>query len=92
VSTSALAGGLCRRRDRLVPDRGLRLLVRRQIQFGDLVEALSEAELIVLPARNSMNVQPASFEHAGRLIRETLEAARVRLASRTTRRHLRLAS
>jgi NTE family protein len=204
VSISALVGGLCARRDHLVPDRGLRTLVRRHIEFGDLAEApipvhmvtfdlnegtevlLSEgpasdaivaaasipgvfppvtigerrlvdggvvnntpishavalgaeriyilptqaldrplghapggaldaaihalsllidrrleadlerfasaAELIVLPAENSMNVQPASFEHASRLIGEALAAARTHLAPQTTRTHLLLAS
>jgi NTE family protein len=204
VSMSALVGGLCGRRDHLVPDRGLRQLVRRHVQFDDLADAaiplhivafdlsegqealLSEgpaedaivaaasipglfppvtigdrrvidggvmnntpishavalgaeriyvlptfdanrplahvpkgaldaaihglsllidrqleadierfsraAELIVLPAANATNVQPASFEHAGLLIGEALEAARAQLDPRTARRHLRLAS
>jgi NTE family protein len=204
VSMSALVSGACGRRDHLVPDRGLRQLVRRHIEFGDLAEAaiplhvvafdlsdgqevlLSEgpaeeaivaaasipgvfppvqiaarqlvdggvvnntpishavalgaeriyvlptsdayrplarvpkgalgvaihalsllvdrqlewdleryrhaAELVVLPAPNASNVQPASFEHASRLIGEALDAARDRLASRTMRGHLRLVS
>src|SRR5207237_8470864 len=36
LSMSALVGGVCGRRDHLVPDRELRRLVRRYIQFDDL--------------------------------------------------------
>jgi NTE family protein len=36
---SALVGGLCGRRDHLVPDHGLRRLVRRHIEFDDLADA-----------------------------------------------------
>jgi NTE family protein len=39
VSMSALVGGVCGRRDHLVPDRELRRLIRRYIQFGDLADA-----------------------------------------------------
>jgi NTE family protein len=39
VSMSALVGGLCGRRDHLVPDRGLRRLARRCIEFDDLADA-----------------------------------------------------
>jgi NTE family protein len=39
VSMSALVGGVCGRRDHLVPDRELRRLIRRYIEFGDLVDA-----------------------------------------------------
>jgi predicted acylesterase/phospholipase RssA len=39
VNLSALVGGVCGRRDHLVPDRGLRRLVRRYIGFDDLAEA-----------------------------------------------------
>jgi NTE family protein len=39
VSMSALAGGLCGRRDHLVPDRGVRRLVRRHVEFDDLLDA-----------------------------------------------------
>ncbi|HWX96506.1 MAG TPA: patatin-like phospholipase family protein [Solirubrobacteraceae bacterium] len=204
VSMGALVGGLCGRRDHLIPDRGLRTLVRRHVQFGDLADAaipvhvvafdlnegcevlLSEgpavdaivaaasipglfppvriggrrlvdggvvnntpishavalgaeriyvlptqdparplahvsigaldagihalsllidrqleadlerfsrvAELIVLPARNATSVQPASFEHASRLIGETLAAARDHLAPRSPAVPLRMAA
>ena len=36
VSLNALVGGMCGRRDHLVPDRALRLLVRRYLEFDDL--------------------------------------------------------
>jgi NTE family protein len=39
ISMSALVGGACGRRDHLVPDRGLRQLVRRYIEFDDLADA-----------------------------------------------------
>lgn len=39
VSISALVGGFWGRRDHLVPDRGLRRLVRRHIEFDDLTDS-----------------------------------------------------
>lgn len=39
VSLTALIGGLCGRRDHLVPDRTLRRLVRRHIEFDELADA-----------------------------------------------------
>jgi NTE family protein len=39
VSLTALVGGMSGRRDHLVPDRGLRQLVRRYVEFGDLADA-----------------------------------------------------
>jgi NTE family protein len=39
VSLSALVGGLCGRRDHLVPDHGLRRLIGRHIEFADLADA-----------------------------------------------------
>jgi NTE family protein len=39
VSLSALVGGLRGQRDHLVPDRSLRLQLRRHLQFDDLAEA-----------------------------------------------------
>ena len=39
VSLSALVGGVCGRRDHLVPDRALRLLVRRYLEFDTLERA-----------------------------------------------------
>jgi NTE family protein len=39
VSLSALVGGLRGQRDHLVPDRALRLQVRRHVEFEDLAEA-----------------------------------------------------
>jgi NTE family protein len=38
VSLSALIGGVCGRRDHLVPDHGLRRLVHRYIEFDDLAD------------------------------------------------------
>ncbi len=38
VSMSALVGGLCGRRDHLVPDLGLREIVRRHIELDDLAD------------------------------------------------------
>ena len=39
LSMSALVGGVCGRRDHLVPDRELRRLIRRYVQFEDLADA-----------------------------------------------------
>jgi NTE family protein len=39
VRMSALVGGLCGRRDHLVPDRGLRQLLRRYLEIDDLADA-----------------------------------------------------
>ena len=39
VSLSALVGGVCGRRDHLVPNRGLRRLITRYLEFDDLTDA-----------------------------------------------------
>jgi NTE family protein len=39
VSLGALVGGLSGRRDHLVPDRGLRRLIRRYLHFDDLADS-----------------------------------------------------
>jgi NTE family protein len=39
VSLSALVGGVCGRRDHLMPDHGLRRVIRRYLEFDDLDEA-----------------------------------------------------
>lgn len=39
VSINALVGGVCSRRDHLVPNRGLRRLVRQHIELDDLADA-----------------------------------------------------
>jgi NTE family protein len=39
VSMTTVIGGVCGRRDHLVPDRGLRALAHRHLEFGDLAEA-----------------------------------------------------
>jgi NTE family protein len=46
VRMTALAGGVCGRRDHLVPDRGLRRLLGRHIEFEDLVDALIPLHLV----------------------------------------------
>jgi NTE family protein len=46
LSMSALVGGVCGRRDHLVPDRELRRLVRRYIQFDDLADATIPLHLV----------------------------------------------
>src|SRR5437588_12975395 len=46
VSLSALVGGVCGRRDHLVPDHGLRRLIRRHVEFGDLADAAIPLHLI----------------------------------------------
>ena len=46
VSMSALIGGLCGRRNHLVPDRGVRRLVRRHLEFEDLAHAAVPLHLV----------------------------------------------
>ena len=46
VSMSGLVGGVCGRRDHLVPDRELRRLIRRHIEFGDLADAAIPLHLV----------------------------------------------
>jgi NTE family protein len=46
VSLSALVGGVCGRRDHLVPDRELRRLIRRHVEFDDLADAPIPLHLI----------------------------------------------
>jgi NTE family protein len=46
VSLSALVGGVCGRRDHLVPDRELRRLIRKYVEFDDLAEAPIPLHLI----------------------------------------------
>lgn len=46
ISMSALAGGVWGRRDHLVPDRGLRQLIRRYIELDDLADAAIPLHLV----------------------------------------------
>jgi NTE family protein len=46
VSLSALVGGFCGGRDHFVPDRGLRQLLRRHLQFQDLADAAIPLHLV----------------------------------------------
>ena len=68
---------------------GLGVLLDRRLQL-DLVRYSEDAELIVLPAVNTVGVQPTSFDHADRLIRDALVAARSVLDAGSTGKHLRL--
>lgn len=46
ISMSALIGGFCGRRNHLVPDRGLRHLVRRHVEFQELADSLIPLHLV----------------------------------------------
>jgi NTE family protein len=46
VSMGALVGGLCGRRNHLIPDRGLRQLVRRHLEFDELAGAAIPLHLV----------------------------------------------
>ena len=48
VSLSALVGGVCGRRDHLVPASGLRRLVRRHVEFEDLSETAIPVHLVTV--------------------------------------------
>jgi NTE family protein len=68
----------------------LDLLVEGRLRT-DLARYSSEAELIVLPAPNSLQVQPTDFDHAGHLIGEARAAGRELLTRRgATHRRLTL--
>lgn len=58
---------------------GIGLAVGSRLE-ADIARYASEAELIVLPAPNPLQIQPTDFGHASRLIRDGLTAARRRLA------------
>jgi len=58
---------------------GLDLLVDGRLK-ADIARYSSKAELILLPAPNSLHVQPTDFDHAGRLISEAHAASRNLLA------------
>src|SRR3954452_2826642 len=46
VSMRALVGGLCRKRDHLVPDQALRRLVSRHCEFDDLADAPTSLHVV----------------------------------------------
>jgi NTE family protein len=54
---------------------GLSLLTDSRLRF-DLARYSSDAELVVLPAPNRLDVQPTNFGHSRRLIDEALTATR----------------
>lgn len=58
---------------------GLSLLIDARLD-ADVAHYSRQAELIMLPARNSGGVQPTSFEHSSRLIGEALAGSRAFLA------------
>ena len=69
--------------------RGLGLLIDSRLR-ADIARYSQDAELIVLPAPNTVGVQPTSFEHSTRLMIDALAAARTLLASERADKHLRL--
>jgi NTE family protein len=60
VSMSALVGGVCGRRDHLVPDRELRRLIRRHIEFGDLADAAIPVHLVAFDLLEGREVRLSS--------------------------------
>jgi NTE family protein len=70
---------------------GLGPLLEGRLQ-ADIARYSRYVELVVLPAANRAGVQPTSFDHADRLIKEALIAARAQLARHNGGRHLRLVS
>jgi hypothetical protein len=58
---------------------------------ADIARSAREAELIVLPARNTAGVRPTSFGRAARLTIDARLAARATLARQRVGIHLRLA-
>jgi NTE family protein len=60
VSLSALVGGMCSRRDHLVPDRELRRLIRRYVEFDDLADAPIPVHLIAFDLLEGSELRLAS--------------------------------
>ena len=58
---------------------------------ADIARCAPEAELIVLPARNTAGVRRTSIEHATRLMIDARLAAPTTLARQRVGKHLRLA-
>jgi NTE family protein len=56
VSMTALVGGVSGRRDHLIPDRGLRLLIRRYLEFGDLADAPIPLHLVAFDLNEGREV------------------------------------
>jgi NTE family protein len=56
VSMSALVGGLCGKRDHLVPNHALRRLVRRHIEFDDLGKAATPLHVLAFDVLESSEV------------------------------------
>jgi NTE family protein len=73
VSVSALVGGLCGRRDHLVPERGLRRLVRRYVEFDDLADAPIPLHLVTFDLAHGREVLLA----AGPAVQSVLAAASI---------------
>jgi NTE family protein len=57
VSLSALVGGMCGRRDHLVPDRELRRLIGRYVEYGDLADAAIPLHLITFDLREGRELR-----------------------------------
>ena len=56
VSLSALVGGVCGRRDHLVPDHGLRRLITRYLEFDDLADAPIPLHLVAFDLNQGREV------------------------------------
>jgi NTE family protein len=56
VSVPALVGGLCRKRDHLVPDRALRRLVGRHLEYDDLADAATPLHVVAYDTRAGREV------------------------------------
>lgn len=70
---------------------GLGLLISSRLE-ADIARYAAEVELIVLPAPNTVWIQPTSFEHSSVLIDRALAAARTLLKPRREPIRLRLVS
>jgi NTE family protein len=56
VSVPALVGGLCRKRNHLVPDHALRRLVGRHLEFDDLADAATPLHVVAYDVRGGREV------------------------------------
>jgi NTE family protein len=56
VRMRTLVGGLCRKRDHLVPDHGLRRLVSRHLEFEDLADAATPLHVVAYDVTSGREV------------------------------------
>ena len=72
------------RSGRARPVEGERRLACRTALEADLQRYAGDADIVLLPAPNALDVQPIDFSRADRLIADAAAAARARLSAAVT--------